>query len=286
MQLEHSSQSQYHSRSLSTTPVSNFINTPTKSNRHVRFSDSDSKSARTSATSIRRYLDNYSHKSSFPRSNGYSTPTKSYAVSVSQNSDKSLEIYNFEPAKNDDSISKRSDPSAIKSGSPLYKVHSSSFTHGSGVSMAKRSDPSVSKSEKTTPRYKFHSSNHTPDSAFLLGSSKEGSTPQTPKTRNANFSFAAKSNIVADEGGTLVNASKKSNAENGSLETLIKNTPPKAEVTYTQKETKETTHAQKETTEVISFQQGSPRTSPKSQSVVHQKREQPNKRYTRSLIIH
>ncbi|XP_061194892.1 serine/arginine repetitive matrix protein 2-like isoform X2 [Saccostrea echinata] len=228
MQVEHSSQSLYHNRSLSNTPVRTFINTPTKS-RHVRFYDVGTKSTRSSATSVRRYLD-YSHKSSLPRTNGYVSPGKSSTRSVSQNSDKNGEMRHFESSTSDNYV--------------------------------KRS--STNKSEANTPRYKFHSGGHTPDSSLLLGSKKDVSKP---KTRNDNFSFAAKSSIDADEVDDTDSFSKRSVSVKDNSKTPTKHTYGKSEFT---------TILQQDQKEDRSL-----RTSPKNKQedrVIYQKKEEANKR--------
>ena len=182
MQVEQSYDIRNQHRSLS--PGNIFPDSSIKSGRHVHFSDSEPKSGRSHVSSSRGHAENYSHKSSFLANNGYQSPSKSYVFSNFRDSDVSVE----------------DSPTNKTCNNSRFKMTSGSTSPDSGVasggSDSKASEPSSTKSESNTPRYKFHSSRYTPDSDLLLGDFQKD---HKPKVRNADFSFAAKSSVLADE---------------------------------------------------------------------------------------
>ena len=191
MQVEHSYDIRHRHRSLS--PGNIFPDSSIKLGRHVHFSESGPKSGRSNVSSSRGHAENYSQKSSFLVNNGYQSPSKSNVFNSSRNSDLSFE----------------DSPRNKTYNNSRFKMTSGSTSPDSGVasggSDSKASEPSSTKSESNTPRYKFHSSRHSPDSGLLLGDFKKD---HKPKERNADFSFAAKSSVLADEVGDSLENSK------------------------------------------------------------------------------
>lgn len=174
-----SSQSQYHNRSLASTPVKTYSDTSSKDRRHVRFSNSGIINNHLQTDSIKHHL-NSNHKGS------------SLGNRESKSNLSDLESQNvFSSSRNESSMNKSS-KLGFGSASPDSGVASGGSGSKSG------SDPPSNQSESGTPRYKFHSTYHTPDSGLLLGGINRSSNKQT-KYRNSSFSFAAKSGILADE---------------------------------------------------------------------------------------
>lgn len=171
-----SSQSQYHNRSLASTPVKTYSDTSSKDRRHVRFSNSEVKNNHLQIDSIKHH-----HKESSLEN--HESRSKMISDWESQNV--------FSSSRND-SLMNKSSKLGFGSASPDSGVASGGSGSKSG------SDPPSNQSESGTPRYKFHSTYHTPDSGLLLGGINRSSNKQT-KYRNSSFSFAAKSSILADE---------------------------------------------------------------------------------------
>lgn len=171
-----SSQSQYHNRSLASTPVKTYSDTSSKDRRHVRFSNSEVKNNHLQIDSIKHH-----HKESSLEN--HESRSKMISDWESQNV--------FSSSRND-SLMNKSSKLGFGSASPDSGVASGGSGSKSG------SDPPSNQSESGTPRYKFHSTYHTPDSGLLLGGINRSSNKQT-KYRNSSFSFAAKSGILADE---------------------------------------------------------------------------------------
>lgn len=171
-----SSQSQYHNRSLASTPVKTYSDTSSKDRRHVRFSNSEVKNNHLQIDSIKHH-----HKESSLENH----ESKSKMIS-------DWESQNVFSSSRNDSLMNKSSKLGFGSASPDSGVASGGSGSKSG------SDPPSNQSESGTPRYKFHSTYHTPDSGLLLGGINRSSNKQT-KYRNSSFSFAAKSSILADE---------------------------------------------------------------------------------------
>lgn len=171
-----SSQSQYHNRSLASTPVKTYSDTSSKDRRHVRFSNSEIKNNHLQIDSIKHH-----HKESSLENH----ESKSKMIS-------DLESQNVFSSSRNDSLMNKSSKLGFGSASPDSGVASGGSGSKSG------SDPPSNQSESGSPRYKFHSTYHTPDSGLLLGGINRSSNKQT-KYRNSSFSFAAKSSILADE---------------------------------------------------------------------------------------
>lgn len=171
-----SSQSQYHNRSLASTPVKTYSDTSSKDRRHVRFSNSEIKNNHLQTDSIKHH-----HKESSLENHA----SKSKMIS-------DWESQNVFSSSRNDSLMNKSSKLGFGSASPDSGVASGGSGSKSG------SDPPSNQSESGTPRYKFHSTYHTPDSGLLLGGINRSSNKQT-KYRNSSFSFAAKSSILADE---------------------------------------------------------------------------------------
>lgn len=171
-----SSQSQYHNRSLASTPVKTYSDTSSKDRRHVRFSNSEIKNNHLQIDSIKHH-----HKESSLENH----ESKSKMIS-------DLESQNVFSSSRNDSLMNKSSKLGFGSASPDSGVASGGSGSKSG------SDPPSNQSESGTPRYKFHSTYHSPDSGLLLGGINRSSNKQT-KYRNSSFSFAAKSGILADE---------------------------------------------------------------------------------------
>lgn len=171
-----SSQSQYHNRSLASTPVKTYSDTSSKDRRHVRFSNSGIKYNNLQADSTK-----HRHKESSLGNH----ESKSKMIS-------DLESQNVFSSSRSDSSMNKSSKQGFGSASPDSGVASGGSGSKSG------SDPPSNQSESGSPRYKFHSTYHTPDSGLLLGGINRSSNKQT-KYRNSSFSFAAKSGILADE---------------------------------------------------------------------------------------
>ncbi|XP_065924219.1 DNA ligase 1 isoform X3 [Magallana gigas] len=176
IQMTSSSQSQYHNRSLASTPVKTYSDTSSKDRRHVRFSNSEIKNNHLQIDSIKHH-----HKESSLENH----ESKSKMIS-------DLESQNVFSSSRNDSLMNKSSKLGFGSASPDSGVASGGSGSKSG------SDPPSNQSESGTPRYKFHSTYHTPDSGLLLGGINRSSNKQT-KYRNSSFSFAAKSSILADE---------------------------------------------------------------------------------------
>lgn len=174
--MSSSSQSQYHNRSLASTPVKTYSDTSSKDRRHVRFSNSEIKNNHLQIDSIKHH-----HKESSLEN--HESKSKMISDWESQNV--------FSSSRNESSMNKSS-KLGFGSASPDSGVASGGSGSKSG------SDPPSNQSESGTPRYKFHSTYHTPDSGLLLGGINRSSNKQT-KYRNSSFSFAAKSSILADE---------------------------------------------------------------------------------------
>ena len=178
MQVEHSYDIRHRHRSLS--PGNIFPDSSIKSGRHVHFSESGPKSGRSNVSSSRGHAENYSHKSSFLANNGYQSPSKSNVFNNSRNSDLSFE----------------DSPRSKTYNNSRFKMTSGSTSPDSGVASGGSDSKASEPSSTNTPRYKFHSSRYSPDSGLLLGDLKKD---HKPKERNADFSFAAKSSVLADE---------------------------------------------------------------------------------------
>lgn len=176
IQMTSSSQSQYHNRSLASTPVKTYSDTSSKDRRHVRFSNSGIKYNNLQTDSTKHH-----HKESSLGNH----ESKSKMIS-------DLESQNVFSSSRSDSSMNKSSKRGFGSASPDSGVASGGSGSKSG------SDPPSNQSESGTPRYKFHSTYHSPDSGLLLGGINRSSNKQT-KYRNSSFSFAAKSGILADE---------------------------------------------------------------------------------------
>lgn len=181
MQMTSSSQSQYHNRSLTSTPVKTYSDRSSKDSRHVRFSKSETKNNHLQTDCSKHPLANENYKASTVGNQ----KSKSNVIS-------NLENQNVFSLNHNDSSMNKSSKLGFGSASPDSGVASGGSGSKSG------SDPPSNQSESGTPRYKFHSTYHTPDSGLLLGSLNRSSNGK-PKYRNSSFSFAAKSSILADE---------------------------------------------------------------------------------------